>query len=110
MEDNVAIVALSALAQENRLKVFRLLVKEGPSGLAAGEIAERIGVSPSALTFHLAHLVRANLVRSWRKQRNVYYAVHVEGIRVLLTFLTEDCCHGHSEICGVRDEFARACE
>ena len=107
MEDGTAIIALSALAHENRLQVFRLLVKEGPSGLAAGEIAERIGVSPSALTFHLAHLVRAKLVQSWRKQRNVFYAVHVEGMRLMLTFLTEDCCRGHEDICGAGEEFAR---
>jgi len=100
MNDNTAITALSALAQEHRLRVFRLLVRHGPSGLPAGEIAARIGAAPSALSFHLAHLERAGLLRSRRVQRHVYYAVEAEGMRQLLSFLTEDCCHGQPELCA----------
>jgi len=100
MDDQDAIAALSALAQEHRLRLFRTLVKEGPSGLAAGEIAARLGIASSALSFHLAHLERAGLIRSWRVGRHIYYAVEVEGMRALLAFLTEDCCQGHPEICG----------
>jgi DNA-binding transcriptional ArsR family regulator len=92
--------ALGALAQEHRLAVFRLLVREGPSGLPAGQVADRVGVPPSTLSHHLAHLERAGLLRSWRVQRRIYYAVDVEGTRRLVAFLTEDCCQGHPELCG----------
>ena len=100
MKNATAISALSALAQEHRLQVFRMLVKEGPPGLSAGEIAARIGVAPSAMSFHLAHLERAGLLRSWRVKRHIFYAVEVNGMRSLLAFLTEDCCGGQPELCG----------
>jgi DNA-binding transcriptional ArsR family regulator len=100
MEESTAVAAFSALAQEYRLRVFRLLVREGPNGLPAGEIAERIGVPPSTLSHHLAHLERADLLRSWRVERRIFYAVDLEGTRRLLTFLTEDCCQGHPDLCG----------
>ena len=100
MDQRKAVGALSALAHEHRLKVFRLLVKAGPGGLAAGAIATRIGIAPSALSFHLAHLERAGLLRSWRVQRHIFYAVSVEDMRRLLAFLTEDCCQGQPELCG----------
>lgn len=100
MEEKAAVNALAALAQETRLRVFRILIEEGPSGLPAGAIAERLGVPPSTLSFHLAHLERAGLVRSTRLQRQVIYAADIDGTRRLLTFLTADCCQGHPEICG----------
>ena len=100
MEEKTALAALAALAHETRLAVFRLLVAQGPSGLPAGEIAERIGVVASTLSFHLKELDRAGLLRSWRRQRQIFYAANYEGTRGLLTFLTRDCCHGHPEICG----------
>ena len=100
MEESDAVAALAALAQEHRLAVFRLLVREGPNGLPAGEIAERIGVPPSTLSHHLAHLERANLLRSWRVERRIFYAVDLEGTRRLLSFLTEDCCQGNPDLCG----------
>lgn len=75
-----------------------MLVREGP--LPAAEIASRLEISPSALSFHLAHLERAALVHSWREGRNSMYAVEIKGMRRLLTYLTEDCCNGHPEICG----------
>ncbi len=96
-----AIEALSALAQEHRLGVFRLLVRRGPSGFAAGEIAAQLGLRPSTLSHHLAHLERAGLLRSWRRERQIFYAANVEGMRRLLSFLTEDCCQGHPELCGI---------
>ena len=109
MDDQTAIAALSALAQEHRLRVFRLLVRQGPSGLAAGEIADRLAVAPSALSFHLAHLERAGLLTSWRVKRNIYYAIRVAGMRRLLAFLTEDCCQGRPEICDGPDGRAAVC-
>jgi DNA-binding transcriptional ArsR family regulator len=100
MENSRAIGAFAALAQEHRLKVFRLLIQEGPSGLPAGEIAGRIGLPPSTLSHHLGNLERGGLLRSWRIERHIYYAVDIEGTRRLVAFLTEDCCRGHPEICG----------
>lgn len=100
MEQKSAIDALGALAQDTRLTVFRLLVRQGPNGLNAGEIAERLGVTASTLSHHLATLERAGLLRSWRVQRQIFYAADYEGMRRLLAFLMEDCCQGHPDICG----------
>lgn len=100
MEEGEALTALQALAQETRLAVFRLLVAAGPSGLAAGSIAERLAVPPSTLSFHLKELERGGLLRSWRRARQVFYAAEFEVMRRLLAFLTTDCCGGHPEICG----------
>jgi DNA-binding transcriptional ArsR family regulator len=100
MEIKRAIEALSALAHEHRLTIFRLLMRRGPDGLAAGGIAGQVGIPPSTLSHHLAQLERAGLLHSWRRERHVFYAVDVEGMRRLLVFLTEDCCQGHPEICG----------
>ena len=109
METMHAVAAFAALAQETRLAALRLLVQAGPSGLPAGEIAQRLGVPPSTLSFHLKELDRAGLVRSWRVQRQIRYAAHYEGLRRLLAFLTEDCCNGHPEICGGLMQAVAAC-
>jgi DNA-binding transcriptional ArsR family regulator len=87
-----AIDALSALAQGTRLELYRLLVRTGPSGLPAGEIAAQLDANPSTLSRHLAQLERAGLVRSWRVQRQVFYAIDWQGTEALLAFLIEDCC------------------
>ncbi len=100
MENGEAIDALGALAQDTRLGVFRLLVREGPEGLPAGAIAAALNVSPSTLSSHLSILERAGLLRSWRVQRQIFYAADHEGVRSLLTFLTEDCCQGRPEMCA----------
>lgn len=100
MEIEAAIDALAALAQDTRLKTFRLLVKAGPSGLPAGEIARRLEVQPATLSFHLNQLERAGLVTSRRQSRQIIYAAHFKSMRALLMFLTEDCCNGRPEICG----------
>lgn len=100
METREALAALAALSQETRLAVFRLLVQEGPNGLPAGAIAEALGVAPSTMSSHLAQLERAGLLRSWRVQRQIFYAADYEGARRLLAFLMEDCCQGRPEICG----------
>lgn len=100
METDQAIAALSALAHEHRLRMFRLLMRRAPSGMAAGEIASAVGIGPSSVTFHAGALERAGLIGSRREQRHVFYAVEIDAMRRLVTFLTEDCCNGHPEICG----------
>jgi DNA-binding transcriptional ArsR family regulator len=100
MREKEAIKALAALAQEYRLAVFRLLVRHAPQGLPAGQIATQVGVPASTMSAHLAQLERAGLLRSWREQRHIFYAVETEGIRQLVTFLTEDCCGGRPDLCG----------
>lgn len=110
MENEAAVECLAALAHAHRLNVFRLLIKEGPSGLSAGEIARRLGISPSALSFHLSQLEGAGLLRSWRVQRSIFYAVQIEGIKCLLSYLTEDCCQGRPEICGGLAKLDHSCE
>jgi DNA-binding transcriptional ArsR family regulator len=99
MESRQAIDALGALAQDTRLGVFRMLVKVGAAGLPAGTIAAALDVAPSTLSTHLAILERAGLLQSWRVQRQIFYAADYDGVRSLLTFLTEDCCQGRPEIC-----------
>jgi DNA-binding transcriptional ArsR family regulator len=94
MEMTKAIEALGALAQETRLTVFRLLVRSGPQGMTAGEIAERLGVSPPTMSHHLGQLHRAGLVTSWRVRRSIFYAADFDGIGGLLRYLMEDCCRG----------------
>ena len=100
------VAALAALAHRHRLRIFRLLVKRGPSGMPAGEIAERVGIGPTNTSFHLKELDRAGLLRATRDGRYVRYAVHVDGMRKLLSYLTEDCCQGRPELCG--EAFASA--
>ena len=109
MEVKEAVTSLAAMAQETRLGVLRLLVPAGPTGLPAGDIAERVGVPPSPLSFPLKELDRAGLARSWRVQRQIRYAADYEGLRRLLAFLTADCCNGHPEICGGLMEAVAAC-
>src|ERR1051325_6542554 len=92
MERKAAIAALSALAQETRLDVFRLLVTVGPAGLPAGVIAERLGVLPSSLTFHLNLLHRAGLISQTRRSRQLIYAAEYGAMTDLLAYLTENCC------------------
>lgn len=100
MEANAAVNAFSALAHPHRLAVFRLLMAAGPAGLTAGELAETLGLPPSSLAFHTAHLERSGLLAARRVQRNVFYAIDVAGTRALVRYLTEDCCQGNPEICG----------
>ena len=100
MKIQTAIASFASLANGTRLKVFRLLVRQGPDGLTAGQIAKRLKVAPPTLSTHLAQLERAGLVHSWRVERWIYYAIEIEGTRRLLRYLTEDCCQGHPELCG----------
>ena len=100
MNDQSAVNALSALAHSDRLAAFRMLVKAGPNGIPSGEIAERLSIPPTRMSFHLAALERSGLLRSWRDGRRILYAASYDEMRQLLAFLTEDCCGGHPEICG----------
>lgn len=89
-----AISALSGLANEHRLAVYRLLVQTGPEGLPAGEIAEALDVPQSSLSFHLAHLKRAGLVTQRRESRSLIYAADFHGMNALVSYLTDNCCGG----------------
>lgn len=100
MEVKSAVIALTALAQETRLRIFRLLVQAGPEGIAAGDIAEELDIPAATLTFHLKELSHAGLIDSEREGRSIRYALRVEGIRDLLNYLLHDCCKGRPELCG----------
>ena len=102
MKIKTAVTALAALAQESRMNVFRLLVKSGSEGLPAGVIAERLGIPPATLSFHLKELVTGGLIESRREGRSMIYALRIEGIRVLMGFLTADCCQGRPELCTLQ--------
>src|SRR6201991_1362419 len=99
MEKVAAVTALSALAQDNRLDVFRLLVEAGPSGMPAGEIAEALGLAPNTLTFHFDRLRAAGLVSVRREGRSMIYTARFETMNALLGFLTENCCQGAAATC-----------
>lgn len=110
MEERQALAALAALAHGTRLAVFRLLVREGPEGMPAGEVAQRLDVAASTLSFHLKELERAGLIRATRQQRQILYAADYAGTRELLDFLLRDCCQGHPEICsGLTDAMTCGC-
>lgn len=100
MEISRAIGALGALAQQSRLKIFRLLVQRGPNGMAAGDIARRLRLPQNTLSFHIATLARSRLVASRKEGRSIIYFVDLLGTRDLLSFLVEDCCGGKAELCG----------
>jgi DNA-binding transcriptional ArsR family regulator len=98
MDKKRALAGLSALAQESRLKVFRLLIQCGPEGMAAGDIASRLKLPHNTLSSHLGILSRAHLVMSRKDGRSIIYSVDLGGTRDLLSFLVEDCCRGKREI------------
>lgn len=100
MDINEAVDALGGLAQQSRLRVFRLLIQAGISGMAAGDIARAIGIPKNTMSSHLAILARANLIQARKEGRSMIYAVNLEGTRSLLSFLVEDCCQGDPSICG----------
>ena len=101
MEIKQAVNSLTALAQESRLRAFRLLVRSGETGMPAGEIAERLDIPPATLTYHLKELTHAGLVESRREGRSIIYSLRCDAMRDLLTFLAKDCCQGHPELCGL---------
>jgi ArsR family transcriptional regulator, arsenate/arsenite/antimonite-responsive transcriptional repressor len=95
-----AVAALAALAQDNRLDVYRLLVQAGPEGMPAGRVAEKLDLAPNTLTFHFDRLRDAGLVTVRRDGRSMIYAARFETMNGLLAFLTENCCQGAAEACA----------
>jgi ArsR family transcriptional regulator, arsenate/arsenite/antimonite-responsive transcriptional repressor len=91
-----AIKALAALSQETRLGIYRLLVQQGPEGLAVGTIAERMDVIGATLSFHLKELAHAGLVIPRQDGRFIYYAANYDAMNSLLAYLTENCCQGQA--------------
>ena len=106
MEKLDAVAGLAALAQENRLEVFRLLVQSGPDGMSAGEIADTLGIAPNTLTFHFDRLRMAGLISVRREGRSMIYAARYETMNALLGYLTDNCCRGAPQKCAP----ARRCE
>ncbi len=106
MDSIAAIKRLSALAQDSRLAVFRLLIKAGREGLAAGEVARALEITPNTLSAQLTILANAGLVTSRRDGRSIIYAADFEGMSDLLVYLMEDCCQGRPEICAPLAEAA----
>jgi DNA-binding transcriptional ArsR family regulator len=102
MTADEAIAALAALAHAHRLAAFRLLVEAGPEGMSAGLVAERLGIPPSSLTFHLQQLFRAELITQRRLSRQLIYVANFETMNALLAYLTDNCC-GASEqgLCAI---------
>jgi DNA-binding transcriptional ArsR family regulator len=92
MEQGEAVEALGALAQPSRLELFRLLVRRGPEGLAAGDLAQRLSIPATTLSFHLSQLTRAGLLTARRAGRSIVYAADYDGMRALMAYLTEHCC------------------
>jgi DNA-binding transcriptional ArsR family regulator len=100
MESETAINAFSALAQPTRLAVLKLLVRAGPNGVAAGDIARAVEAPASTMSTHLAVLARAGLITSRRESRTIYYATDMSSLSALISYLIEDCCEGHPDICA----------
>ena len=100
MNEELAIEALSALAHAGRLGVFQLLVRAGPEGLAAGEIARQLDTPANTMSTQLAIMNRSGLIRSRRESRSIIYSADYEAFSQLLGFLVEDCCDGRPEVCA----------
>ncbi|MBZ0189967.1 MAG: metalloregulator ArsR/SmtB family transcription factor [Candidatus Obscuribacterales bacterium] len=94
MEHSKAVEMLSALAHDTRLSIYKLLVRQGPEGLAAGDIAKKLEVAAPTLSFHLSHLSNAGLIKSERQSRSIIYAANYDTMNQLLSYLTEQCCQG----------------
>ena len=99
MKTAAVIDALGALAHEYRLAIYRLLVEQGPSGLPAGVIGERVGLVPSSLTFHLQALHRAGLITQTRASRQLIYSTDYSVMNGLVGYLTDKCCTASGQAC-----------
>ena len=100
MKKRDALAALAALAQDNRLNVYRLLVQAGPEGMPAGSVAGALKLAPNTLTFHFDRLREAGLVTVRREGRSMIYAAQFDTMNALLGYLTENCCQGRADECG----------
>lgn len=100
MNTKDAVVILACLAQEARLEIFRLLVQTSPAGLAAGDIATKLDIPTSTLSFHLKELSHAGLIKSDQSGRFIYYSTDFTVMNGLLAFLTENCCGGQKDCCA----------
>lgn len=110
MDKKQSLDAFSALGQETRLDVFRLLITAGPEGLLAGEIGERLGVRQNTMSANLTILTHAGLIRNAREGRSIRYFADMDGVKGLLEFLLEDCCGGRKDLCQpVIDKLACGC-
>lgn len=109
MELNHAVADLGALAHEGRLTIFRLLVKAGPEGLAAGAIARELDILPNTLSANLNILSHSGLILSRRDGRSIIYRADYDAMRELMAFLMEECCGGHPEICAPLVKIASQC-
>jgi DNA-binding transcriptional ArsR family regulator len=101
MEKIAALAALGALAQESRLDIYRLLVEAGAGGLPAGQIGEKLGLPSATLAFHLKELKNSGLAHCTRNGRSLIYAAEYPTMNALLGYLTENCCQGNPEVCGL---------
>jgi ArsR family transcriptional regulator len=101
MKKSAVLAALSALAQETRLDIFRYLVEVGSVGVPAGQIGERFGLPLPTLSFHLKTLQHAGLIQRVRQSRSLIYSADFGAINAVLGYLTENCCAGHPEICAI---------
>lgn len=99
MKKTDAVAILAALAQDNRLDVFRLLAEAGREGMPAGHIANSLKMAPSALTFHLDRLREAGLISVRRDGRSMIYAARIEAMNALVSYLTDRCCQGRPDLC-----------
>lgn len=106
MQASFVIRALGALAQEHRLAAFRLLVQAGAEGIPAGILAERLGIPPSSMSFHLAQLAHAGLVTQRRESRSIIYSADYAAMNGLMGYLTENCCAGDAGACAVPEAAA----
>ncbi|HEY2033880.1 MAG TPA: helix-turn-helix transcriptional regulator [Rhizomicrobium sp.] len=109
MDNQDAVKRLSALAQDSRLDVFRLLVKAGPEGMAAGGIARKLKTAANTMSAQLLVLSNAGLIRARRDGRSIIYCVDFDAMSGLLVFLTEDCCGGSKEVCAPLAAVAKRC-
>lgn len=100
MDNESAISALAALSQSTRLDAFRLLVRQEPDGLAAGEVARQLGIPQNTMSSHLAALARAGLIRAERHSRQIIYRADLDRLKALVLFLIKDCCGGRADVCG----------
>jgi DNA-binding transcriptional ArsR family regulator len=100
MDHMAAIEAFSALAQDSRLAIFKLLVRQEPNALPVGEISRRMNILPSTLSGHLGVLKRARLLKATRHQREIHYSADLKAMNDLISYMLKDCCNGKVENCG----------